>query len=50
MSAALEGRDELQHGLPAAEGKQVMHPMHLEETQEEKEGKENIVKPRGVGD
>lgn len=49
MSPALEGRDELQHGLSAAKGEQVMHPMHLEETQGRKEGKEKV-KPRGVGD
>lgn len=27
---ALEGRNELQHGFPAANSKQVMHLMHLE--------------------
>ena len=31
VAAALEGREELQHGLPAADGEQVMHPVHLEE-------------------
>jgi hypothetical protein len=30
VCSALEGRDELQHGFPAAEGEQVMHLMHLQ--------------------
>lgn len=29
VAAALEGREELQHGLPAADGEQVMHPVRL---------------------
>lgn len=29
VSPALEGGDELQHGFSTANGKQVVHPMHL---------------------
>ena len=44
MSSALEGRDKLQHGLAAANGKQVMHPMHLEEKTWGKKRKERKTK------
>lgn len=44
MAAALEGRQELQHGLPAADGEQVMHPVHLEKGTRGKERKEKKTK------
>ena len=48
MAAALEGREELQHGLPAADGEQVMHPVRLEERTQGK-GRETKSNPGAWG-